>query len=331
MSGPPVPSVRLAALLSWLAVLLTRIAVRRWPAELAADLEREWLAELDAMRAKPLRQLTFAGSLAISPAIDGPTWQDRARAVTTPVVLTLLAAALFNGVRLAGVHGGQLAAGTALVFALATMGWAGRRTSSGGVILLGACLYAFLLAGNPVAVMPFMGWRDAGPAVVTWTVATALLVRTRSRTIAVAGTLIALDLAVAAGSAHAALALGVPLSSAPLWLLQILVPGSGDPVLIGNAAAMTGALALVSAYVLMGLIRSKPARLPRARAIPAGVTAALVSVAIGEFLRRTPRAIDTAFGFGFLSLPAGVAVTALVVALAAAYHSPVGAPLLNRR
>ncbi|AGL14926.1 hypothetical protein [Actinoplanes sp. N902-109] len=306
-----------------IAERLIMLAARRWPADLAADLEREWLAELSVLRGKPLRRLSFAASLAASPAIDGPTWEDRARSLATPVVLTLIAAALFNGVRLAQQHGGQMVAAVAFALALAAMGWAGRRTTPGGVVMLGACVWAFLLAGNPVAVMPFMGWRDIGPALATWTVVMALVARSRSALAAVAGTLVALDLAVVAGSVHGALSLGVPFWAAPLWLPQTFLPSAGHPVLIGNAAAIVGVLLFVSAYVLSGALRRKTARPPQPGRLPAGLAAAVASVAVGEVLRRSPRAIDAVFGFGFLSHPAGLAATALVIALAAAYRPPV--------
>ncbi|MFI5936915.1 hypothetical protein [Actinoplanes sp. NPDC051494] len=304
------------------AALLVRLAARRWPADLAPDLEREWLAELDSLRGGPLRQLAFAGSLAVSPTVDGPTWPDRARTAAAPVVLTLLAAALFNGVRLAGHQVGPVAAAAALVVAVVAMARPGRRTTPGGVVMIGACVYAFLLAGNPVAVMPFMGWRDIGPALAVWTLGTALVARSRSRLVAVTGTLLTLDLAVAAGSLHAAATLGADVVEAPLWLPRALLPGTDPPVLISNAAAMAGVLTLASVSVLAGLLRRGPARrLPIGR-IPAGVTTALAGVAVGEALRRAPRAVDAGFGFGFLTHPAGLAATVLVIALAVAYRSP---------
>ena len=317
-----------------LARRLVALAARRWPRELAADLEREWSAELETLSGRPSRMLAFAVSLAVSPAVDGPAWQERARSVAAPVALTLLAAALFNGVHLAKHHFGPPAAIATLGAALAVMALAGRRCTPGRIVLLGAALYAFLLAGNRVAVMPFMGWRDVGPAVVAWTALTAVTVRFAGRRlIAVAGTLIALEVAVAAGSLHAADSLGVPLSSAPLWLPLALMPGgTAWPVLIGNAAAMAGPLTLCSAYVLAGLVRRTEPRPLRLDGIPAGVAAALLAVAVGEVLRRSSPTMETTlhrlaensavFGFGFLSHPAGIAASALLVALLAAYRQP---------
>ena len=313
---------------------LIAVAVRRWPAELADDLEREWSAELAALHGRPVRRLAFAASLAVSPAVDGPTWAERGRAVATPVALTLLAAALFNGVQLAKHHLGPLAAVANLGAALAVMAAAGRRCTPGRIVLLGAALYAFLLAGNPVAVMPFMGWRDVGPAVAVWTALTALTVRfAPNRLVAAAGIVIALDVAVAAGSLHAAHSLGAPLSSAPLWLPLTLMPGeAASPVLIGNAAAMAGPLTLCSAYVLGGLLRTTAPRSPRFTGVPAGVAAALLTIAAGEMLRRSSPTVETAlhrlaensavFGFGFLSQPPGLAASALLIALLAAYREP---------
>ena len=304
------------------AAALVRLAARRWPADLAPDLAREWLAELDALRGQPWRRLTFAGSLLLAPSVDGPSWAERAYRFATPAVLTLVAAVLCNGVRLAGYHAGPVAAAVALVTALALMAYAGRRTTTGGVLLLGACLFAFLFAGNPVAVMPFMGWRDVGPAVLVWTVLTALTLRLRSRAAAVVGTVLALDLAVAAGSVHAATELGVPLSGSLLWLPQTLLPATGHPVLIGNAAVMAGVLAFGSAYVLAGRLRRHPARPPRLGAVRAGAGAALAGTVVFEVLRHSPRAVDAVFGFGFLSHPLGLAAAALLVALVAAHRSP---------
>ncbi len=304
------------------AAALVRLAARRWPADLATDLEREWLAELAALRGRPWRRIAFAGSLAVAPSVDGPSWPERAHRLATPAALTLIAAALCNGVRLAGYHAGTVAAAGTLVVALALMAYAGRRTPPGGVLLLGAGLFAFLFAGNPVAVMPFMGWRDVGPAAAVWTAGTVLTLRVRSRPAAVAGTLLTLDLAVAAGSVHAAAALDVPLSGALLWLPQTLLPGAEHPVLISNAAVMAGVLTFGSAYVLAGRLRSRPARPPRLGAVPAGVGAALVGVLAGEVLRRSPRSVDGVFGFGFLAHPIGLAVAALLVALVAAHRAP---------
>lgn len=316
-----------------LARRLLALAARRWPRELAADLEREWSAELETLRGQPGRMLTFAVSLAICPAVDGPTWQERSRSVAAPVALTLLAAALFNGVQLAKHHLGPPAAIATLGAALTVMAAAGRRCTPGRIVLLGAALYAFLLAGNQVAVMPFMGWRDIAPAVAAWTVLTALTVRfARHRLVAVAGTLITLEVAVAAGSLHAAGSLGVSVSSAPLWLPLALLPGGAGSVLIGNAAAMAGPLTLCSAYVLAGLLRGADPRPLRLPGIPVGVAAALLAVAVGEMLRRSGPTGETAlhrltensavFGFGFLSHPAGIAASALLVALLAAYRQP---------
>ncbi|MEV8509416.1 hypothetical protein AB0368_31920 [Actinoplanes sp. NPDC051475] len=326
-----------------LARRLVALAARRWPRDLAEDLEREWYAELNVLRDRPGRMLAFAASLAVSPTADGPTWHDRARAAATPVAVTLLAAALFNGVQLAKHHLGPWAAAGALAVAVAVMAVTSRRPTPGRVVLLGFSLYAFLLAGNTVAVMPFMGWRDVGPAIAVWTVLTALTLRAASsRVVAAVGTLAALDLAVAAGCLHAAATLGVPASSAGLWLPLSFLPGgameSVPTLLVGNAAAMAGPMALCSAYVLVGLLRP-PAigrtrvglavpRLVRVGSTAAGITAALATVAAGELLRRSAPSVErladnsAVFGFGFLAHSGALAATALLVAMLVAYRRP---------
>ena len=79
------------------------------------------------------------------------------------VALTLLAAALFNAAHLAQGRFGAAAGVVALAAAAAVMVAVAGRSTIRGVVLLGAAGYAFLLAGNQVAVMPFMGWIDIGP------------------------------------------------------------------------------------------------------------------------------------------------------------------------
>ncbi|WP_203774197.1 hypothetical protein, partial [Actinoplanes nipponensis] len=290
-----------------LARALIDRAARRWPADLRDELAREWHAELAHSR----RKLAFAVSLAVSPAVeeadDEPaTWARRgarwARSLSVPAALTLLAAALFNVVHLAQGRFGAVAGTATLAGATAVMAAAGGRTTVRRVLLLGLTGYMFLLAGNQVAVMPFMGWIDIGPAVLTWTVLTAATVRvsTRLRTAghdrlaglaAVAGAVLALDLAAAAGSLHAAAVLGMSPVSAPAWFPLALLPGGfagfgayfpdgaaafgglqqsgpafhASNVLLGNASAMIGPLALCSVAVVAGLLRRRPARFPAAR------------------------------------------------------------------
>jgi hypothetical protein len=287
---------------------------------------REWAAELDAIRDDPAlgrlararRTISFAGSIALSPAVEEEgaepaMWPDRAASLTRPAALaagvTLLAAALFDAVHLAYQHARLSPAGAIGVLAVAAfvMVALAARTRTGGVAgavqprteataagdavrttaLLGVAMFAFLLAGNQVAVMPFMGWIDILPAVATWTVLTAASAVVAARLTAagrrglgmlagVAGGLVGLDLAAVAGSLHAAQVLGVGLGSAPIWLPLALLPGGiadfgayfadgnaafgslqasgpafhASGILIGNASAMVGPLLLCSAYVL---------------------------------------------------------------------------------
>jgi hypothetical protein len=236
------------------------------------------------------------------------------------------------------------------------------------VLLLGVTGYAFLLAGNQVAVMPFMGWIDIGPAVLTWTLLTAATVRVstglrsagRNRLAdlaAVAGAATALDVAAAAGSLHAAAVLGVHTASAPLWFPLALLPGGivdfgaspdgaaafhASDILLGNASAMIGPLALCSVAVIAGLLRrhtpvstapvAEPTR-DAAGKVALGVVAGLGGLAVGEALRRSGGAAEltlhrladnsVVFGFGFLAHPAGRIAVALLIGLLVAH---LGAP-----
>ena len=287
-------------------------AARRWPGDLSAVLRDEWAAELAALRGHPWKMLTFAGSLMVSPAVDEPSWGERAigagRAASTAAGVTLLGAAVFNGVHVSGNPG-------LLIAAAAVMAAVGTRVRLPGTALIGLALFAFLMAGNEVAVMPFMGVLDIAPAVIVWTLGTAQTLRaSRGRPlIAVAGTLATLELATVAGSWHGAAVLG----SAPVWL-----PLGGEGLLLANASAMAGPMLLCSAFVLTSAQRrpSPAAAKPPAR-IVAGSGAALGSLAFCEWMSRSGPAphhlLDNsfAFGFGFAAHPAGSAAVALLIAL----------------
>jgi hypothetical protein len=295
---------------------LSEIMAREWAAELEAIRNDPGLGRL----ARARRTIAFAGSITLSPAVeeDGAepiTWANRAASLTRPAAvaagLTLLAAALFDAVHLVYRHSrvspaaaiGVLAVAALVMVALAVRSRAGgpaadavqrraRATATVGdairtTALLGGAMFAFLLAGNQVAVMPFMGWIDILPAVATWTVVTAAGAATAAHLVAagrrglgtlagVAGGLVGLDLAAVAGSLHAAEALGLGLGSAPVWLPLALLPGGtasfgayfadgtaafgslqasgpafhASGILIGNAAAMVGPLLLCSVYVV---------------------------------------------------------------------------------
>ena len=360
-----------------LARSMVTAAARRWPADLREELAREWHAELDSL-GPSWRGLTFAASLAASPAVEEAdeepaTWSQRcagwARALSVPAALTLLAAALFNAVHLAQGRFGALAGGVVLAAAAAAMAAVGGRATTRRVVLLGAAGYAFLLAGNQVAVMPFMGWIDVGPAVLAWTILTAATIRLSTRLLAagrdllaglaaVGGAVLALDVAAAAGSLHAAAVLGVSAASAPSWFPLALLPGGvadfgpyfadgtaafgslrqagpafhASDVLLGNASAMIGPLALCSVAVAAGLMRRRSPRIPAAvrsgdaaGKVALGVVAGLGGLAIGEVLRRSGgaaeltlhRLVDNSavFGFGFLAHPAGRMAVALLIGL----------------
>jgi hypothetical protein len=297
-----------------------RRAARRWPDELAEILRAEWAAELDALRGRPWRMLTFAGSLVVSPAVDEPSWRDRAvetgRAASTAAGVTLLAAALFNGVHVSDNP-------VLLLAAAAVLAVVGLRVRMPGAGLLGLALFAFLLAGNEVAVMPFMGVRDIAPAVIVWTVGTALTLKLcRGRpVVAAAGTLITLDLATMAGSWHAADVLGRGLGSAPAWFPLALHAG-GDDLLLVNASAMAGPMMLCSVFAVTSALRGPRRRpAPHPVRILAGAGAALGSLAFCEWMSRSgptpPQLLDNSFtfGFGFAVHPAGSAAVALLIAL----------------
>lgn len=282
-------------------------AARRWPDDLSGILRDEWAAELAALRGHPVKMLTFAGSLLISPAVDEPSWGERAigvgRAASTAAGVTLLAAALFNGVHVSGNP-------VLLVAAIAVMAAVGARVRRPGIAVIGLALFAFLWAGNEVAVMPFMGVLDIAPAVVTWTLGSALVLRVGRGPVAAAGTLVTLELATIAGSLHGAHVLG----SAPVWL-----PFGRADLLPANATAMAGPMLLCSVFVLTSALRRPiPAAAGSPPRIVAGVGAALGSLAFCEWMSHTPRySFDNsfAFGFGFAAHPVGSAAVALLVAL----------------
>jgi hypothetical protein len=267
-TGSPAATPPGGSLVDRLARLAVATAARRWPADLAEIMQREWHAELDALQADPTlgrlattwRTITFAGSLALSPAVeeagsDPVTWSNRAAAIARPAAaaagVTMLAAALFNAVHLIYHHTRLTGAGAAGVLAVAGLLMVGlahaskrdhassrehTRKAIQPTALLGAAMFGFLFAGNQVAVMPFMGWIDIVPAVATWTILTGLTVYATTRLIAagrhriavlvaVAAGLITLDLTAVAGSVHAAGVLGTGLGSALTWFPLALLPG----------------------------------------------------------------------------------------------------------
>jgi hypothetical protein len=156
-----------------------------------------------------------------------------------------------------------------------------------GTIAVGLAMYGFLLAGNRVAVMPFMGWIDLAPGVAAWAVLTAVAIGLAARAAAAGhrrigwlagavGTLVALDATAVCGSLHAARTLDVGVGSAPAWFPLALLPGGAvhfgrffadgaasfgglrqsgpafhaSDILLGNASAMMGPLLLCSAFLL---------------------------------------------------------------------------------
>ncbi|GIF00818.1 hypothetical protein [Paractinoplanes rishiriensis] len=359
MTGPGSAAV-VARLAHWLVVR----AARRWPDDLADDMAAEWQAELAALAAHPLRMLRFAVSLAVSPAVepDGaaavPRLEAWARSLAAAVGVTLLAAGLFNAVHVvkhvAGMGMGLVALLGAALFMVAVAGRS-RAPVLPRTVTVGAALFAFLLAGNRIAIMPFMGWADILPAVLVWTAGMALTAhlvgrRKHASLVALAGGLVTLEVATVAGALHAAGTLGVSLATAAAWFPLALLPGGtvtfgpafpggvhASELLLGNAAAMAGPMLLAAVFVLVLALRRRPAR-PRSVAprrgradlgVPFGVVAAVAALVAAELFRRVPdgaigvtlhRLIDnsTVFGFGFVEHTPGRIVLALVAGLLAA-------------
>jgi hypothetical protein len=95
-----------------LARCLVLAAARRWPPDLAEIMTAEWLAEIEALRVEPgrsplrrqCRVLVFAGSLALSPAVEAEGAEPVGRIeswgrwLAGAAGVTLLAGGLFNGV-----------------------------------------------------------------------------------------------------------------------------------------------------------------------------------------------------------------------------------------
>jgi hypothetical protein len=245
---------------------LSETMCREWHAELDALRGDTDLGPITRSR----RALTFAASLLVSRAVEAAdaaprTWREPAarlgRALTALSVVAgvpVLAAALFNVVHDAN-HGlaarvcpaARTMADIGLIVAAAGVMWlvgvvaAGRirtpligrpATAVAGTLAIALAMYAFLLAGNRVAVMPFMGWIDLAPGVAAWAVLTAVAVGGAARTAAsgrrwrgwltgVAGALAALEATAICGSLHAARALDVGLGSTPAWFPLALLPG----------------------------------------------------------------------------------------------------------
>ncbi|HEY2947270.1 MAG TPA: hypothetical protein VGJ53_02540 [Micromonosporaceae bacterium] len=294
--------------------------IREWHAELAALRADPTVGSC----ARSARMLAFAASLACSPAVeaeDAPasSWRDRAtglgRALTAlagAAGVTLLAAALFNAVhdayRLVDPHlatGPAIAVNVLLVAAAATaMWWLGGVAARRGAfapaprsaprvalstVPLGLTMYLFLLIGNEIAVMPFMGWIDITPGIAAWTVLTAVAAglamrligagrRRLGQLVATAGAAIALECAAVGGSLHAAASLEIGLGSAPAWFPLALLPGGtagfgrvladagpsldgraavrASDILLGNVSAMVGPLLLCSTFLVAYAMRA---------------------------------------------------------------------------
>jgi hypothetical protein len=311
-----------------LTTFLVTHAARRWP----GDMAREWQAELAAMRDEPpVKRLTFAVSLAMSPldlaADPMPRIEAWARSLAGAAGVTLLAAALVNAAHVAQHRAGVAAAAAIWLLAALLIAQIARRSRAPVVaraLTVGAALFGFLLAGNRVAVMPFMGWRDILPAVLTWTFCTTLLAYAVSHVIrrppalllAVLGAVVTLDLTAIAGSLRAATALGIDPACAPSWFPLAMLPGGtvtfGAPVaavglpgfhtsevLLANASAMLGPMLLCSVYILTRALGSPAAGEFSVRTISFsrvrvdsrtvwGAGAAVAALTAAEAFRRTP-------------------------------------------
>ncbi|MFF5076905.1 hypothetical protein ACFY36_07625 [Actinoplanes sp. NPDC000266] len=311
------------------------IAARRWPKDLADEMRDTWLAELAALEGpgRARKRLVFVASLLVSPAVDEASWRERGeafgRAAMVAGGVTLLAAASANAIRSGGeallllgvltfaAIGARLQARASRSepstpddrFGSTAPDGGPQSAASGGgsaasgrgpglaavVGLLGVAMFGFLVAGNQVAVMPFMGVRDVAPSVAVWTVGTAVVVRLVQRLaaagqrgravwLAAGGGLITLDMAVAAGSLHAAASVGVSAWSTPAWFPLALLPGGtvsfgphfadgaaafgslqaygpafhASEILLANAAVMAGPLLLISAFTAAAALRTAP-------------------------------------------------------------------------
>lgn len=293
-----------------------RAAARRWPAALREDLLRQWRAELAEIAGDPAtpatirwwRAVCFAASLAAAPAAEPTEAVDRIRRLTGAANLigvTLLAGGLCTvahalAVRPADRLPRAIVGDVVLLgLTLCVMALVGARSVpdaptrigiAGRVGPIAALLFGFLLAGNPVAVMPFMGVRDIAPAIVGWTLlsfATLGAVRWLRRAgwariaaaVAVGGSLITLDIAAILGSVHAAQTLGIGETTAAAWFPLALLPGGAvefgpavdaatfggqslgglglpaSALLLGNLSAMLGPMLLCSAYLVAAALR----------------------------------------------------------------------------
>ncbi|XVV09441.1 hypothetical protein ACQP2X_31920 [Actinoplanes sp. CA-131856] len=333
-----------------------KVAARRWPADLADEMRDTWLAELAAVEGpgRAWKRLAFVASLMVSPAVDEASWRDRGEAFGRRAVVaagvTLLAAASANAIRSGGAA--LLLIGVPAFAAIGARfrARAGRsglsRPDYRLVGLLGAALFGFLVAGNQVAVMPFMGVRDVAPAVAVWTVGTAAVVRLVQRLtaagrrgravwLAAGGGLITLDMAVAAGSLHAAASVGVGAWSAPLWFPLALLPGGtvsfgshfadgaaafgslqasgpafhGSDILLANAAVMAGPLLLISAFTAAATLGTAPRR--RSSADTAGGGGSRMSAGWQQFLVGSAAAIVAIAASPLLPAQAGEAEVTL--------------------
>jgi hypothetical protein len=297
-------------------------------AEWCAELEALRADTAVGSFARSRRAVAFGTSLLLSPAVEAVDAAPRTRrdhragpvraltALSAVAGVTVLAAALSNVVHDAGHAVGQAVSPavrtwtgiTMLVAAAGTMWMVGalaaRRgrlrltarpatAAIGGTVAVGVAMYAFLLAGNRVAVMPFMGWVDLAPGIGAWMVLTAAAAGVAARVAAsgrrrlgaltgAAGAVAALEAAAIGGSLHAAGELGVGLRSAPAWFPLALLPGDtvsfgrffadgtasfgvlrrsgpafhASDILLGNASAMVVPLVLCSAFLIAYAVHS---------------------------------------------------------------------------
>ena len=329
------------------------VAARRWPRDVSGRLRGEWAAELAAIRddpgrsrpARAYRMIAFAGSLAFSPPVEAEGAEpagcrDRLLPAAAGAGLLLAAAAACNAVHLADrrTAASAMFALVAAVLTAAVLGHRGRGRPVPTTVWSGVAMVAFLMAGNRVPVMPFMGWPDVVPGVVVWTAMTAaaVAIARRRRVLGVLAGVAALEAAAVAGSVHAALVLRAGLVTAPAWFPLALLPGGtatfgpyfpdghaafgalqdtgpafhASQILLGNASAMVGPMLLCSVFVLAMAVRRAPfgdAGPGPDRHVPLGVAATVTVLAAAEWLRRSSdgvestllRLIDNSNVFGF--------------------------------
>ncbi|MFF0659323.1 hypothetical protein [Micromonospora tulbaghiae] len=239
----------------WVAALLLRVAVRRWPAELRADLAREWAAELHELARTGRRwpMLRFAASLAASRAATPLTGRAVSRRLgRTAGVLLLAPPACVAVLVLAGAVMGL------------TYGWLGMRVPWAAAAQLPTWSALTALLGVALALVVT---RAARRTVRVGALPTALGV-----VLPIAVTVTAtLALLAARGESR----IGEPVPGLLLWL-ALLTPALWAAGVLARRgrvraawlAGLLGALVAADAAVVLAVVTSIPATAPVADGLP---------------------------------------------------------------